>query len=302
MQPEWLRYRERGSVFAYRLIVRVARLLGRRLARSLLYPICLYYLLFSRTTPRASRAYLEKVFGRRPRWREVFRHHFYFASALLDRVYLYTGRHELFDFHYYRREALHEWIDRGQGCIMLSAHLGSFEFMRVHGTQHHVPVNMLMYRENAQMVDVATQDLVDAAQRRIITIGPIDALITAKERLDRGEVIGILGDRTVSNERYVTVRFFGADAAFPAGPFLTAAVLKVPVVLFFCLYRGGNRYELYFEDFAGQMDIDRRNPDELRRWIQRYAERLEHYCRLDPYNWFNFYDFWRPPQTESPKS
>ena len=27
--------------------------------------------------------------------------------------------------------------------------------------------------------------------------------------------------------------------------------------------------------------------------LRRYAERLEHYCRLAPYNWFNFYDFWR---------
>jgi len=26
--------------------------------------------------------------------------------------------------------------------------------------------------------------------------------------------------------------------------------------------------------------------------MQRYAERLEHYARLAPYNWFNFYPFW----------
>ena len=74
MQPEWLRYRERGSVFGYRLIVRLALLLGRRVTRVLLYPICFYYLLFSRTTPRASRKYLAKALGRAPTWGEVFRH------------------------------------------------------------------------------------------------------------------------------------------------------------------------------------------------------------------------------------
>jgi predicted LPLAT superfamily acyltransferase len=295
MQPEWLRYRERGSVLAYRLIVLLARLLGRRVARLLLYPICLYYLLFSRLTPRASRQYLTRVLGCRPRWREVFRHHFYFASVLLDRVYLYTGRHDLFDLAYFQRESLHRWLDQDRGCVMLSGHLGSFEFMRVHGQNHQVVVNMMMYRENAQKVDRATQDLVDAAERHVITIGPIDSLLTAKERLDRGEVVGILGDRTAINERYELVRFFGEDAPFPAGPFITAAVLKVPVVLFFCLYRGGNRFEFYFERFADQITLDRRKPEELRQWMQRYAERLEHYCRLDPYNWFNFYDFWRTP-------
>ena len=32
-------------------------------------------------------------------------------------------------------------------------------------------------------------------RQRIIPIGRIDSLITAKERLDRGELVGILGDR-----------------------------------------------------------------------------------------------------------
>ena len=27
--------------------------------------------------------------------------------------------------------------------------------------------------------------------------------------------------------------------------------------------------------------------------IERYAERLSQHCRQTPYNWFNFYDFWK---------
>ena len=30
----------------------------------------------------------------------------------------------------------------------------------------------------------------------------------------------------------------------------------------------------------------------VREAIDRYAQLLEHYTRSDPYNWFNFYDFW----------
>ena len=30
----------------------------------------------------------------------------------------------------------------------------------------------------------------------------------------------------------------------------------------------------------------------LESWMQRYVTRLEHYARLAPYNWFNFYSFW----------
>jgi predicted LPLAT superfamily acyltransferase len=28
-------------------------------------------------------------------------------------------------------------------------------------------------------------------------------------------------------------------------------------------------------------------------WQQEYVKRVEHYCKLHPYNWFNFYDFWQ---------
>ena len=29
--------------------------------------------------------------------------------------------------------------------------------------------------------------------------------------------------------------------------------------------------------------------------IRRYVALLEECCRSDPYNWFNFYDFWHDP-------
>jgi predicted LPLAT superfamily acyltransferase len=70
-------------------------------------------------------------------------------------------------------------------------------------------------------------------------------------------------------------------------------MMRCPVILFFGLYRGGNRYEIYFEHFADVIVLERdRRAEETQLWMQRYAERLEHYARLAPYNWFNFYPFW----------
>jgi predicted LPLAT superfamily acyltransferase len=87
---------------------------------------------------------------------------------------------------------------------------------------------------------------------------------------------------------------------FPAGPILLANALKIPVVLFFGLYKGGNRYEEHFELFADEIHLSRASrPAELQAWVTQYAARLEHYCRLAPYNWFNFFDFWGSPPEES---
>jgi predicted LPLAT superfamily acyltransferase len=118
-------------------------------------------------------------------------------------------------------------------------------------------------------------------------------LIRVKESLDNGYFVGMLGDRVFGGDKTTQCQFQGAPATFPAGPILLAAMMRCPVILFFGLYRGGNRYEIYFEYFADVIVLERdRRAGETQLWMQRYAERLEHYARLAPYNWFNFYPFW----------
>jgi predicted LPLAT superfamily acyltransferase len=71
-------------------------------------------------------------------------------------------------------------------------------------------------------------------------------------------------------------------------------MLKKPMVLMFGLYRGGNRYDVYFEQLIDMGQIERAQRDVLiEQALRRYVARLEHYCRVAPCNWFNFYDFWK---------
>ncbi|MNC91815.1 hypothetical protein D3C83_81360 [compost metagenome] len=70
-------------------------------------------------------------------------------------------------------------------------------------------------------------------------------------------------------------------------------MLDCKIVLMFGVYRGGSRYDIYFERLAGIQPVGRL--ERKRAWedsLRQYVGRLEHYCRLAPYNWFNFYDFW----------
>jgi predicted LPLAT superfamily acyltransferase len=59
------------------------------------------------------------------------------------------------------------------------------------------------------------------------------------------------------------------------------------------LYRGGNRYDIHFERLADAPAADAGREALMRERLCRYVARLEHYCRGAPYNWFNFYDFWK---------
>jgi predicted LPLAT superfamily acyltransferase len=266
--------------------------LGRAATRLLLYPICLYFMVASPKSVRASRNYLTRIGRRRARWREIFQHHFYFAAALLDRAYIFAGQFHRFEFYFHGKDAIREALRHGRGCLVVGAHVGSFELLRALATQERFTVNMMMHEDNAPQMATVQAELDTRQERRIIRIGDIHALLTAKERLDAGELVGLLADRTLGQDRAVRVPFLGKPAEFPTGPWLAAAALKVPVVLVFCLYAGKNRYEFHFEPFCQELSLDRRDTDRLAAWVEQYAQRLEHTCRRSPYNWFNFYDFW----------
>lgn len=294
MSRAWLHQRERGNVLAMKLISRLALHVGRRPARVLLYPICLYFLLVSSNGRRASRHFLTRVFGRPACWRELFRHHFWFAATLLDRVYLLAGQCDRFAVSKHGAEIVRELSANKRGCLLLGAHMGSFEMTRACGARSRgLTVNMLMYRDNAPKLNQVIASLGGDRRMPVIPIGDFDSLLIAKERLDAGEWLGILGDRVHGGEKVISVPFFGRPVTLPAGPFLLAKALKIPVVLFFSIYRGGNVYEEHFELLAEEIRFStRRGETEIAQWATRYAQRLEHYCRLAPYNWFNFFDYW----------
>jgi predicted LPLAT superfamily acyltransferase len=154
-------------------------------------------------------------------------------------------------------------------------------------------MKVLMYEENAPIItDVLTKLNPDIANMVIPARLP-HTMLQVKDCLDKGGLVGILGDRTIPSDKVVSCKFFGDFTPFPAGPLLLASILNVPVFLFFGLYRGGRRYDIYFELLAERIVIDRQERmRDIQMWTQRYAERLEWYCRLAPYNWFNFYDYW----------
>jgi predicted LPLAT superfamily acyltransferase len=292
--PEWVARPERASPVLLRFFVWLALTLGRRAARVLLWPICLYFIASGAAIRGASRQYLEKVLGRDPRFADLFHHVHTFASTILDRVFLLNGQYSLFDVTVHGEEIVEAIVKQGSGCFLLGAHLGSFEIVRTLGREARgVKVSMTMYEENARKVHAALEAINPRLSMQVIALGKADAMLKVEEALSRGEFVGMLGDRTFADEGTLAADFLGAPANFPLGPFRMAAMLKRPVVLMFGLYRGGNRYEIHFEQLAGLSSPGRAaRAVAVELALRRYVERLEHFCRLAPYNWFNFYGYW----------
>ncbi len=290
----WLAVAERGSVAGIRLIVWFATVLGRRPARLLLHPVALYFVLVHGSVRRYSRRYLERVHGRATLGM-VYTHVLRFAEVALDRVFLVSGKQGLFQF----KRTGYQWLERlgaeRRGAILLGAHLGSFEAMRVHADRESFGIHFLGQFRNARMINAALAKLSPRSNARLIAKGEgVDFMLRIRETLRQGDRVAILADRVGEGERFAEVDFLGQKAAFPTGPYLLAALVRCPVYLTFGLFRGPNRYELFCEPFEEEVQLPRTGRDEaLQAYAQKFATRLEHYVRLAPDNWFNFYDFWR---------
>jgi len=286
LTPVWLGQRERGSRSLMALLAWVTLTLGRAFGRLFLPPIALYFVMFGPRARAASAAYLGRIFGRPARLGEIYRHFHTFAAAIHDRVLLLAGRTDVFNVAVEGAQPFDALLAEGRGCVLLGAHLGSFEALRsVGAARHGLRVRMVMATGNAARIQSVFGRIRPESADWIIAMGTPTALLRAHESLGRGEVVGILADRVWRRERTTGLPFLGAPARFPLGAFRVAVALGAPIVLGLGLYRGGNRYDVHFErlDQPG---------DTAARLLERYVARLDHYCRLAPYNWFNFYDFW----------
>ena len=293
---EWRRRRERGSPALMRFMVRVSLALGRTPARVLLHLIAAYFLVFSARARRHSRAFLARALDHPPTLADQYRHFLAFATTVHDRVYFIADRFEPFDIHVHGAEWF-ETLPEGCGAFLMGAHLGSFEAARACGRGRvRRRVVMAMVEENARKLNAVLAAIDPRAAEGIIALGRLDSMLKLQDLVEGGALVGVLADRTPGREPVITLPFLGSPAPFPTGPMRMAAILRSRVVFMTGLYRGGNRYDIHFEplaDFSAAEAADRSERDRLvREAVARYAGRVEHYAREQPFNWFNFHDFW----------
>lgn len=296
----WTQTPERSNLLLMRVMAWISLRLGRNLSRLLLHPIAAYFVLFSPVARRASTRYLRRALSREPRCSDLYRHFFTFAATIHDRVYLAHRRFEMFEFDIFGQNELDQLLASGNGVFLIGAHLGSFDVIRAVGRKHaDLRVAMMMHEGNARKINAILAALNPQAVQEIIALGHVDSMIKVSERLGEGYAIGILADRSLANDSLQSVQILGAEARLALGPFRMAALLRCPVIFMTGLYLGGNRYAVHFDPLTDFSNVARGERDvAVQAAVTRYAALLDHYCRIAPYNWFNFFEFW-PPVTSA---
>ncbi len=309
IQASWATTRERGSLLMMRLMVLGLKLLSRPVTTPFVYAAALYFFLFSRQARAMSGEYLRRIArefpesGLEPDRRCVYRHFVAFAHAIRDKLDAWSGRLDYAQVEFEDHGALREAAAGDRGVLVIGSHLGNLEVCRALACLNkRVRLNVLVHTRHAAYF-TRVLEMAGASRLELLQVGDFDAAIALglKQRIDRGEWVVIAGDRVpVHGGRTVEVSFLGGAAPLPVGPYVLAALLECPVHLLFCLRRAG-RNHVYFERFAERIGWPRRQREAvITVQAQRFADRLAHYARLEPLQWFNFYPFWRDAPGHAP--
>ncbi len=298
----WAAINEVSFVAGMRLLFWICRTFGRWPFRVALYPVLGWYLATQPRPRRASRDYLRRVAAVTGRPAPgVLAHFASFAENILDKLLLWGGLFRTDHVRFFGDELVEQAVAAGEGGVLICSHLGNVELTRVLSRQRQdIRTTVLVHTKHAQAFNRMMGRLNPESQMNLMQVTemtPATAMLLS-ERVARGEFVVIAGDRVpVShNPRVAMAGFLGDEAAFPVGPYVLAGILRCPVYALFTIQRDGVP-EVHFEQLAQKVGMHRKTRDaEMAALAKAYARRLEHFCLQAPLQWFNFYDFWQPPE------
>jgi len=298
----WSKMQERGNYLGMQTLLWSYRLFGRAGLWVVMFPVVLYIYCNGKVARKASVEFLNRVNranqdGKIAGFWDGFKHFCTFANSAFDKIDAWLGRISDDNIEYVNYSLFEQLIERKQGAVFIGSHLGNLDVCRALSQgRYETVINVLVFTHHAVEFNKMLRKINPNASINLIQVtdmGPGLAILL-KEKVDSGEIVVIVGDRTSASAsgRSVNCEFLGQTASFAQGPFILAAVLECPVYMLFCLKDQG-KYKIIFELLSHKLSLPRKERQQkLQQIIDLYASRLAHYAALYPYQWFNFFNFW----------
>ena len=290
-------------MFALRLGILCYRTFGRPIALVIVHLIALYFFLTDGPGREASRSYLRRIHklsgeqGEPPGLWQSFLHYRMFALSIFDRVEFWFGHADEFVFEFHGKEIFDRVLSEGRGAIIVGSHLGNFDAMRLLASRAGKVVNVLMFTDHAQRINLIFRELSPDVDLHVIRPDPssIKTAFEVRSCLERGELVAILADRVEAGDRgdVHKTSFLGSAVGFPTSAFMLATLFGCPVMQMVGLRVDSRRYEITATLLSEGVKLSRgERRAHINSMVERFARTLEILCLRAPYQWFNYYDFW----------
>lgn len=286
--------KSKGTLLGYKIFVFCIKKLGIKAAYSVLVFVAFYYFMFERNSNRAMFYYFRNRLGYSVFKSKVmvYRNYFTFGQTLIDKTAIAAGLRNKFTYEFDGVELLYELLAEKKGGVLISAHVGNFEIADHFFAEidFDCQINMVTTDlEHSQIKAYLESVTRKSSIKFIIVKDDLSHIFEINNALSNNELICFTGDRYFEGTKHMTEKLLGAEANFPAGPFLIASRLKVPVVFVYVMKEPKLHYHLY----ARRADVKQRDEKGL---LKAYTENVESMLRKYPLQWFNYFMFWN--QTE----
>ena len=304
----WSRQKEKGTYIGLKFLFLIYRIFGKKIFSIFLHPVVLFFYVFSPDKRRASRKYLQKVnqvnkVETQVRWYHCYAHFVAFGYCMLEKLVSWVA--EDLPIAAFRGVELYQDLElKKQGAVFIGSHLGNLEYCRALSRKAtNKTINAVVFLEHAENFNRILKEVNPDFDINLVHVSSfgIDTAINFREKISNGEILVIVGDRTspFAGERNVEADFLGEMANFPQGPFILASLMDCPVYLLFCI-KQQEGYNIYLEPFREKASLPRKGrQDALKQLVQDYANRLEYFCLKAPFQWFNFFDFWKKQEVNN---
>ena len=283
--------RTRGTHWMQRALVGIIRAVGVRPIYWVMHLWLVWYCLV-RGSERRSSYQFHRMRGRNRVQAivDVYRSFYHFGKAIVDRFAVYSGHS--FDVEV---ENWNLYLDKVKGkdsVVLLFSHLGNSEMAAYTMNTAEKKMNILLFGGESAVVLSNRAKVLNENKAGMIIVNPgeMDHIYAVNEALLRGEVLAIAGDRNMGSKT-ISCRFMGKESPLPAGVFQLCVTSKCPILLTFVIKEGVNAYHIYTEELHPNAALSRM--ERAQDLAQQFAGRLEQMAYQYPYEWFNFYNFWK---------
>lgn len=289
MAGEW-EGKSKGTVLGYKIFIFFIIKLGVRAAYGLLYFVALYYVFFAGKSTRSIFYYFRKRL--KYSWTKsvlsIYKSYYVFGKTIIDKAAISSGLQNRFTHECDGVENIIELLDKKQGGIMISAHVGNFEiaefFFEEIDTRSQISL-VTTDAEHKNIKEYMEKVTMRSNVKFILVKEDMSHIFEINNALSNGELVCFTGDRYMKGQKVLTESLMGKEANFPAGPFLLASRLNVPVLFVYVMKETNKHYHLY----ARQAEVKNRDAQGL---LKKYTESVEWMLKKYPLQWFNYFDFW----------
>ena len=283
--------KSKGNLLGYKIFVFLIKKLGVKAAYSILIFVAFYYFIaypksfrdiFYYFKNRQQFSYFKSIIA-------VYKSYFVFGQILIDKVAISAGMRDKFTYDFDGISVLKQLLEEKKGGILISAHVGNFEIAEKFFAEidFNCEINIVTTDQEHSIIKSYLESISQKSNMKFIFVkDDMSHIFNINEALSKNELICFTGDRYFEGSKTLNANLLGEQTLFPAGPFVIASRLKVPVAFVYVMKESNLHYHLYTRRSA---EFKQRDAQAV---LDNYTKSVSEILKEYPYQWFNYFDFW----------